>query len=831
MSETPPAQPAPPAAAAPPFAAAHAYPRDPLVWFFVLTAALAMLGFYDMAREVGHPFGGYLSYRRSAASIGEVDANTPGWWSGMIRDRLRHGITLLAADGRPYADARDVFRDAAAAGRQFVAITFLDQTSHQLASRNVPVRPFTPAHFFDARLPDLIMALVFGGLAVVVYLSAPASPVNRAFAAVAALVALVRALFVHSLFLDDWYSIGVELILLTTIPMMGVGLLNFATHFPHAADPRFRWLVRAAAAAAVVVGLAAVVARLDGPSQETLQRAGQINYFGTLILYALGLLALLGRLIRRLARYRQLGRRERRVLIIVLAGLAAALPVLIISALTWVEIDDRRLSYYFRGFDLRYLLLAVPLAFAYVLVRYRALRSPSPLFLVALALSFSALVAALGAWVWAASRPLWPEDGVRPPFLALFVAALLSSLVWGRAASWHGLFGRLFHPDRRAAAAARAFGRHMTAQTDLKLLPEAITRAVVEEFDLERAAIWLRPAEREALELAGRAGDFAGELPLYLSPDAPRAGGAAKPGDAANPGGEPLRLDRPAGLPPWLRPLAAGHGLDVALPLIANDGIIGLVAVGPRWDEEVFDDRDLETAELLGQQATLFLTAAANVAELRRLPGRVADVQDRERQRLAQELHDTIQQFLGRLPFYLAVGRDAAASRPDVTRDILDRAIGEVEEAAIVLRQIRYNLAPSQLERGLVPAVAALCDRFQSRTGIRAVLTADPELDDRATRESRHALYRVIQQALDNVETHAEATAVSIDLAAADGRLIFCVRDDGRGSSEAQRRAAQAAGSFGLQSMRARLEAGGGEFHLQTADGQGTEVGGWLPAA
>lgn len=807
MSEAAPAAPS----------SAHRYRRDPLVWFFVLTAALALLGVYDMAREVGQPFGGYLSYRRSAAPVGEVDANTPSWWSGMIRSRLRHGITLLAVDRRRYDDARDAFRDAAAARRQFVNVTFHDPATHQIMSRAVPVRPFTLAHFFDARLPDLIMALVFGGLALVVYLSAPTNAVNRAFAGVTALVALVRALFVHTLFLDDTLSVAVELILLTMIPMVGVGLMHFAAHFPYPVGPTPRRLVRVAAAAGVVVAAAAVVARLDAPSQETARLAARINYYGTLILYAAGLLAVIGRLTLRLAHFRHLRPRERRVLAIVLIGLAISLPVLIISALTWVVIDGQQISYYVRGFDLRYVLLAVPLTFAYVLVRYRALRSPSPLFLVAIALSFSALVAALGAALWATSRPAWPQDGARPPFLPLFIAALLSSLVWGRAVSWRGMFGRLFHPDRRAAAATRAFGRRITAQSDLKLLPEAITRGVVEEFDLERAAIWLRPAEGEALELAARAGDFTAELPLGLWPDSP------------DPDGAPLRIDRAEGLPGWLRPLATGLGLDVALPLIADDGLIGLVAVGPRWDEEIFDDRDLETAELLGQQAALFLTAAASVAELRRLPGRMADVQDRERQRLAQELHDTTQQFLGRLPFYLTVGRDAAATQPEMTRDILDQAISDVEEAAAVLRQIRYNLAPSQLERGLAPAVAALCDRFQGRTGIRTTLSVMPALDEHTTQENRHTLYRVIQQALDNVEAHAGATAVSVDLAAANGRVTFRVRDDGRGASEAQRQAAQAAGSFGLASMRARLEAGGGEFYLQTDAGQGMEVGGWLP--
>jgi signal transduction histidine kinase len=60
---------------------------------------------------------------------------------------------------------------------------------------------------------------------------------------------------------------------------------------------------------------------------------------------------------------------------------------------------------------------------------------------------------------------------------------------------------------------------------------------------------------------------------------------------------------------------------------------------------------------------------------------------------------------------------------------------------------------------------------------------------------------------------------------------MFEVADNGRGSSEADRRQSETGGSFGLQSMRVRLEAVGGEFAFNSADGRGTVVSGWVPAA
>jgi signal transduction histidine kinase len=343
---------------------------------------------------------------------------------------------------------------------------------------------------------------------------------------------------------------------------------------------------------------------------------------------------------------------------------------------------------------------------------------------------------------------------------------------------------------------------------------------------LERAAVWRRGSAEGRLDLVARRGVFPVAPPSTLI--------IAHEGDEMDRAeilsGAPLRIDQEDRVPGWLRPIAGPRSFELALPLVADEGLIGLIALGPRWDEYIFDERDLVIAELIGRQATLFFTVAANIAELRRVPGRMADAQDRERQLLAQELHDTIQQFLGRLPFYLSFSRDALQNQPEKARQILDLIIADGEDTAASVRQIRYNLAPSQLERGLAGSLADLCRHFEERSGIATVANIAPEVDDRTTLDMRFAVYRVIQQALDNVEAHAGASAVAVALALQDGHIAFSVRDNGRGSTEAQRQVARERGSFGLESMSARLEAGGGEFELHSGP-DGTEVRGRLPVA
>jgi signal transduction histidine kinase len=102
-------------------------------------------------------------------------------------------------------------------------------------------------------------------------------------------------------------------------------------------------------------------------------------------------------------------------------------------------------------------------------------------------------------------------------------------------------------------------------------------------------------------------------------------------------------------------------------------------------------------------------------------------------------------------------------------------------------------------------------------------------VDARLDVEARHALYRVVQQALDNVAAHAEASRVTITVTPADRGVRFAVIDDGQGFSEQQRVSAQDKGSFGLKSMHARVTSVGGELTAHSSPGSGTQIRGWLP--
>ncbi|MBM4460804.1 MAG: hypothetical protein FJ011_24105 [Chloroflexi bacterium] len=488
------------------------------------------------------------------------------------------------------------------------------------------------------------------------------------------------------------------------------------------------------------------------------------------------------------------------------------------------------------GLDLRYLYLAVPLAFAFVILRYQTFRGVHPAFLGVLVASGSALLASVGDWLIRRSSPAF-SDGAAvvsssgaawvaqiPPFVWLFLILLIGSTAGLFLPQW---LSRLFRWEATSYASARQFGYMMLQRLNLATLPDEMVTALASALQLDRIALWLWQPEAGSFTLASSAGASGDTLPARLSPPAavlerPVYIGADAPSVAA-----------------WLWPLQT-YGFEAAAPLNAPaaadapvpavEARVGLLALGKRVNEEIFHTRDLEIIELIAQQAALFLLTAQQIERLREVPRRVTEAQERERFRLAQELHDTIQQFLGRLPFYLQVSRTSVRSRPEQTEALLQRCIADVESAAQTVRQIRGELAPIQLESKLTQPLVDLLERFRARTNLIVQAEIAADMDARLTPAARHALYRVIQQALDNVDIHArDATRVGVVVRSTDRQVQFSVTDDGCGFTEAQRAQAEAAGHFGLRSMQARISSLEGELTVTSGPDGGVVMRGWLP--
>ena len=194
-----------------------------------------------------------------------------------------------------------------------------------------------------------------------------------------------------------------------------------------------------------------------------------------------------------------------------------------------------------------------------------------------------------------------------------------------------------------------------------------------------------------------------------------------------------------------------------------------------------------------------------------------------ERQRMAQELHDTLAQGLAGLILQLEAAdshlEDGNAPRAQET---VQRAM---ELARTTLREARraiQALRPAALEQNsLVDVLGRQVDELAATTGIQATLEVDSGSLDVPPAAAQDAL-RIVQESLTNVARHAQAAHVLVRLEARDDRLRVVVQDDGRGFDPDQ--VAGQTDSYGLRGMKERASHIGGKLRVRSAPGEGTTV-------
>jgi PAS domain S-box-containing protein len=219
-------------------------------------------------------------------------------------------------------------------------------------------------------------------------------------------------------------------------------------------------------------------------------------------------------------------------------------------------------------------------------------------------------------------------------------------------------------------------------------------------------------------------------------------------------------------------------------------------------------------------------TAKHAEQEQRRLLGRLYELLEGQHQRLAADLHD------GHLQSLAAIGLrlDQAAVRLDqgdvaLVGGLLRRLRQETRDELVALRRTITTLRPLVLDqRGLAAAVEELATATGARAGLEACeVTVDldgPPLDP----EVETALFRVAQQALANVDQHADARHLKVALHRDGPQVVLVVEDDGHGFDPAHTQAVADRHGFGLTCMRERLQAIGGQFTLHSAPGAGTRI-------
>jgi signal transduction histidine kinase len=210
--------------------------------------------------------------------------------------------------------------------------------------------------------------------------------------------------------------------------------------------------------------------------------------------------------------------------------------------------------------------------------------------------------------------------------------------------------------------------------------------------------------------------------------------------------------------------------------------------------------------------------------EAQSLGGRLVSAHEDERRRLARELHDDVSQRLAGFAI------EAAAVEKTASGSAAGDAVHAIRDGLVELSEdvhaLSYRLHPSVIEDlGLVEALKVECDRIARQGPLQIALESGNAPKD-VSADVALCVYRVAQEALRNVERHADASRVEVTVSSRSGGIALAVRDDGKGFDDSK---SPGNGRLGLASMRERVRVLGGSLDIESSREGGTAILAWVP--
>ena len=274
-------------------------------------------------------------------------------------------------------------------------------------------------------------------------------------------------------------------------------------------------------------------------------------------------------------------------------------------------------------------------------------------------------------------------------------------------------------------------------------------------------------------------------------------------------------------------------GLSVleVFPLHTGDQPLGMLALArvfgkPYTEDEISFIRSLMSSIALAiQNARLFEQLRESQIQLRGLSQQLVQVQEQQFSRLAEELHDRFGQDMTAININLNILRTLLPE--DVPEGVLTR-LADMESLVIEnvnrMRSTMSELRPPMLDKyGLVAALRWYVEEYYRRTEIRVDINNQYMENTRLSGELEIALFRIVQEALNNVAKHANATKVDIELFDGNGKTTMVVTDNGQGF-DTNIQTIRAVQHWGVPLMRERARANNGDFLLRSVPGQGTQI-------
>lgn len=210
---------------------------------------------------------------------------------------------------------------------------------------------------------------------------------------------------------------------------------------------------------------------------------------------------------------------------------------------------------------------------------------------------------------------------------------------------------------------------------------------------------------------------------------------------------------------------------------------------------------------------------------LRQVPNQIIGAQEEERARVAKELHDGINQMLASIKYRLHALNVQHVPKQETENSWMEEVSHDLDKTMEEVRRISRGLLPKIfVDYGFPAAVRGLCDEYLERSNfsIQCELT---DLPTHLSRGTELSIYRILQEALHNIEKHAGATSVAVQASHDDSGWRIKVSDNGKGFDAQQLfRSENGHRGIGLTTMKERAILIGGILEVHSSPGNGTEV-------
>ncbi len=281
--------------------------------------------------------------------------------------------------------------------------------------------------------------------------------------------------------------------------------------------------------------------------------------------------------------------------------------------------------------------------------------------------------------------------------------------------------------------------------------------------------------------------------------------------------------------------LVSAEGLRgfVSVPLSAKNQVLGVMNVASHLPGQ-FAQEDMYLLESIGHQVGVAVAQARLYEKLRNTTERYQSLlqhsltaQEEERKRIARELHDGTSQMLTGLALNLQAARDIAEMngiKDAMMEQRLEKAHSLAVQTSMEVTKLINDLRPTLLDSlGLAPAIQRYVETWLKPEGIQATL--ETKGHERLPSEVEVALFRITQEAINNIMKHAKAKNVAIDLECDGEKCVLRIEDDGQGFDVEEITKVEKTGrGVGLFGMKERVSLVGGRCAIESRRGQGTTI-------